>query len=395
MSQIAPPRTSERPVHSTTRATVEVRIDRIVAGGYGLGRRDGKVLLVPLTAPGDLVEVTVPAKGSRADLVRLIEPGPDRSQPPCQHYGQCGGCDLMHLSYEAQLVAKADLAVEVMRRIGGFGDTPELTVLPNPMPFGSRVRATWRPADDGSAGYLRRGSRDVVQIGSCPILDPLLEETRLSLRIELETRGLTNGASTSLADGGGRGADIEFTVAGERFRASAHVFFQASMAILDEFVSQVVAEASRGEPADVLELYAGIGLLTVPLSRRVGRIEAVESSSRAVSFARGNLAMAGRTNVTMHEATAERWLQRRRRSRRLDVVLVDPPRTGLSGVVAERLIELAPSRLVYVSCDPATFARDARKVADSGYRLTTWTGFDLFPQTHHLEHVAAFERTDH
>ncbi len=395
MSQIARVRTSELVMRTTVTATVRVRIERIVAGGYGLARHEGRVLLVPMTAPGDLVEVTPPDKGPRTELVRIIEPGSDRVQPLCQHYGECGGCDLMHLSYDAQLAAKAELVTDAMRRLGGAADLPELTIVANPKPFGSRTRATWRPTDDATAGYVRRGSHEVIRIAHCPTLDPALEEKRLELRIAGSTQALTNGAGTSIATNGEPGAELEFSVAGERLRASAEVFFQASTAILDAFVGQVVEQASSGEPEFVLELYAGIGLFTVPLARRVGRIETVESGNASVALANQNVANAGLANVRIHRATVERWLAQRRVEARPEVVVVDPPRVGLGAPVVERLIAMAPTRLVYVSCDPATFARDARRFADAGYELTTWTAFDLFPQTHHVELVARFERTDH
>ena len=378
---------------STEASPINVRIERIVAGGLGLGRYEGRVLLVPMSAPGDIVEVRLPPKGPRAKLIRIIEPGPGRVQPACQHYGVCGGCDLMHLSYEAQLDAKRDLVLDAMRRIGGDLELPTLDVIPSPKPFGSRSRATWRPAADRSAGYVRSGSHDVIQITHCPILEPALEGARAKLRITDPTHALTNGRDISIAKVSLPATEIEFQVAGERIRTSADAFFQASTSLLDQFVRHVVDLAAVGRPRLVYELYAGIGLFTLPLARLGAEVETVESGGVATRFARENAAAAGLSNVHVHESTVEPWLARQQR--RPDVVVVDPPRVGLSSAVIRGLVELAPDRLVYVSCDPATFARDARALVDAGHWIRSWTAFDLFPQTHHAELVALFERTDH
>jgi 23S rRNA (uracil1939-C5)-methyltransferase len=187
--------------------------------------------------------------------------------------------------------------------------------------------------------------------------------------------------------------EIEFKVAGERLRTSADAFFQACTSLLVQFVRHVVDLAGTGKPRIVYELYAGIGLFTLPLARRAAGVETVESGSVAVRYARMNVAAAGLTNVDVHESTAERWLARQQR-RRPDVILVDPPRVGLSTAVTRGLIALGADRLVYVSCDPATFARDARVFVDAGFRIESWAAFDLFPQTHHVELVASFVRTD-
>ena len=235
----------------------------------------------------------------------------------------------------------------------------------------------------------------MVPINHCPILDPALEAERIALRITTPAQGLTNGDATSMALDGGSAPEIEFTVSGERIRASADVFFQATSALLGDFVARMTLEAVTGRPDSVLELYAGIGLFTLPLARLVGRIETVESSTKAVAIARNNVRLAGLANVRVHQATVERWLRQRRFEPVPDVVVVDPPRAGLSDQVTARLVALAPRRLVYVSCDPATFARDSRKLVRASYRIVSWTAFDLFPQTHHVELVARFEHTAH
>jgi len=375
-----------------------ITIERIVAGGFGLGRHEGRVLLVPLTAPGDEVEVGVPERGSKTSLLRIVSPGPDRVEPPCVHFGICGGCDLMHLSYPAQVQAKLDLVVETIERVGGRDlllEAGDLGIEANPAPLHSRIRATWQPTASGTAGYFRRGSHDVIEIGHCPILDPALEAVRSSLRISDKAHGLSNGVDVSLSTSEHAADIIEFSVADARIRASAHAFFQANAALLDRFVRHVVHLAGRDRPDRVLELYSGIGLFTIPLAPHVGQIDAVESSTRAVELARQNVHGNCLRKVTFHAESAENWLAAQLRAGyRPDTIVVDPPRTGLSDRVASGLLKMAPHRIVYVSCDPPTFARDARQIVDAGYRLANLTAFDLFPQTHHTETVAAFDRAD-
>lgn len=377
--------------------TSTATIERIVAGGYGLGRVDGRVVLVPLTAPGDVVEIELVKSDTVARLVSVISAGPDRIEPPCPHYGVCGGCDLMHLRYDAQIEAKKAIVVESIERLGGaqlLNSVGSVRMTRNPKPTESRIRASWHPSRTGRAGYVKRRSHDIVEIERCLMLDPALEAARSGLRISGVTHGLTNGQDVSLSAGARPAGFIEFDVLGERLLGSADAFFQAGSALLDDFVGDVVALALRGRPEGLLELYSGIGLFTVPLASGVTRIDAVEASGVAVGLAKQNLRRAGRQGVTCHRASVERWLPHRHmRGERWDTVLVDPPRSGLNRLVVDAIVGMKPAQIVYVSCDPTTFARDARRLAVGSYQLTDVHVFDLFPQTHHVELVAAFTQS--
>ena len=381
----------------TALSTATITIERLVAGGFGLGRHEGKVLLVPLTAPGDEVEVELPERGAKTRLVRIVTPGPDRIEPPCRHFGVCGGCDLMQLSYPAQVRAKLEMVVETIERIGGrdlLSVVDAAGIVANPQPLHSRIRASWQPTATGTAGYFRRGSHEVTGIDDCPILDPALEAVLSELRISDRVHGLTNGTVVSLAAAQGSAELIEFEVADARILASADTFFQASGGLLDRFVRHVVHLAGQGQPKYAVELYSGIGLFTVPLASHVGQIDAVESSESAVELARRNVQRNCLRNVDFHAESAERWIARHvSKGPRPETIVVDPPRTGVSEVVLNGVLRIESNRIVYVSCDPATFARDARRIVDAGYRMMSLTVFDLFPQTHHTETVAAFDRS--
>ena len=381
----------------TAPSTAIIRIERLVAGGFGLGRHEGKVLLVPLTAPGDEVEVKLPERGAKSRLARIVTPGPDRVEPPCRHFGVCGGCDLMQLSYPAQLRVKLEMVAETIERIGGrnlLSTVGEVGIEANPVPLHSRIRATWQPTETGTAGYFRRGSHEVIEIDDCPILDQALEGVRSELRISDKVHGLTNGTDVSLAAAQGSAELIEFDVADARILASADAFFQASSGLLDKFVRHVVHLAGRGRPTYAVELYSGVGLFTVSLASHVGQVDAIESSMSAVELARKNVQRNCLRNVACHVESTERWVARQfGNNPRPEIIVVDPPRIGLSDVVLSGMLRIEPHRIVYVSCDPATFARDARRIVDAGYHMTNLTVFDLFPQTHHTETVAAFDRS--
>lgn len=369
---------------------ITVRIDRIVAGGNGIGFADGRAVLVPMTAPGDLVEVRPGRKGPQANLLRLLETGPDRTEPRCRHYGVCGGCNLMHLTYPAQLDAKRSMVVDALHRIAGQAPPADFVMVPSPEPFGVRARATWHPSPGGRPGYMRRGSNETIEITACPILEPALEAVRRSLEIDRRLTGLTNGDQVSLsAEGAGR-ADIEVEVAGAAIRTHAGAFFQSNIRLLDAFV-RAVMDAGQFTPSDdVWDLYAGVGLFTLPIGAVVRNVWSVEADETASELARNNARRLAMDNISVHTETAEAWL-RATRQHAPDAIVVDPPRVGLSTTVVDGLSRIRPSRIVYVSCDPPTFARDVARLAEAGYRLATLTGFDMFPQTSHVELVSRLE----
>jgi 23S rRNA (uracil1939-C5)-methyltransferase len=366
-----------------------VTIESIVPGGLGLARDDGRVILVPQTAPGDTCLVSVRAGQTRAELLRILQPSPTRATPACQHFGVCGGCDFMHLTYEAQLAAKQGIIADALRRTGRFADLPDIRMVPNPAPLGDRMRAAWHVAPNGGAGYYRRGSHEVIDIHHCPIIDPVLEARRQDLRPTGEVDALSNGVDVSMRQDGHETNHIEIEVAGFRFLASADVFFQTTRALLRPFVEHVVASAAPSPTDRVTDLYAGVGLFSIPISASALTVDGVEGSEAAVLLALENARINNRSNCAFHAMPVETWL---RACPAADIMIVDPPRTGLGKAAIALLPKKVRSRLVYVSCDPVTFARDARILVDAGLRIRAITGFDIFPQTRHVELVAVFER---
>jgi 23S rRNA (uracil1939-C5)-methyltransferase len=374
----------------TSSTTMQIDIEQIVPGGLGLGRSDGRVVLVPLTAPGDQCTVQVAPGETTGRLLQVINPGPARIEPRCPHFGVCGGCDFMHLDYNAQIQAKAAMIEDALRRIGRFHEWPAVSVMPSSEPFGSRIRAVWRPSPDGGAGYFRRESNEVIDIDVCPILEPGLEARRRLLSPRSAIRALTNGKDISLDLEDSDAGQITFVLGQNRYQARSDVFFQANGAVLEPFVECVIAAANPSKEQSVHDLFCGLGLFSIPLARLAATVDGIDGDEEAVLLGIENARGNSLTNCAFHAMTVENWL---RHSPIGDIIIIDPPRAGLSKSAASMLPGKVKSRLVYVSCDPVTFARDASRLVERGMRFTSLTAFDMFPQTHHVELVATFEKS--
>lgn len=380
---------------------IELHIDSLAAGGDGVGRGpDGRVVFVPGTAPGDRVRVRIErarARFARGRVDALLEPAPTRVEPPCPAFGRCGGCAWQHLDYPAQLEAKRRILSDALVRIGGISlaEPPPLT--PSPEPYGYRLR-TRLQVEGGRVGYRRKGSRELCAVESCPVLVPGLEA---GLR-QLAARAPANDGEWELACvsgevrvselgvGGRAGAPLELAVAGERVRFSAGVFAQANALLLESLVGSVLGALGSG--GLLVELFAGSGLFTLPAARRFASVVAVEGDPTAAEDLGANLAAAGLTHVRVVRRRVEE-AGSELRGLSPEALLLDPPRVGLAPGGAELLASLGAARVAYLSCDPATLARDLKALAPHGYRLVGVEGFDLFPQTPHVEALALLERS--
>ena len=366
-----------------------VTVERILPGGVGLARIEGRSVLLQGSVPGDTVEVAL--DGKRATLLRVVTPSPDRVVPVCADVDTCGGCDLMHLAYPAQLAAKRDMLEDCLRRIGKLTSWPEIRIIGSPAELAYRWRASFHVAADGSLGYMGRRSHRIVSIRRCHVLDPVLEEWRSTSRagdlpVGSRVASMTNGEQVS-GSAGGPAEELSVVIGQERYRAAADGFFQANGALVDRLVEEVVRMAAVHPDEHVQDLYAGAGLFTLPLARRAAGVTAVESDPRATSLLSRLLETAGIGNVEVRRRAVERSMERRMDRMRSQVIVLDPPRAGAGPDVVERITGLRPKRVVMVSCDPATFARDVKDVAGRGYGLRELSLLDMFPQTHHLEVV--------
>jgi 23S rRNA (uracil1939-C5)-methyltransferase len=410
------------------RKRIELHLTDMAHGGDALGRHEGKVIFVPYAIPGEeaLVEI-VEDKGSyaRGRLVEILTSSPYRTDPPCPHFGpgKCGGCQWQHIAYQAQLELKAAVVGDQLARLGRLPDVPVKPTIPSASPWHYRNHVQFSVGDDGRLGFVATDGRRVEAIEVCHLLHPLLEElfaalnlelpelTRLSLRAGVNTGDLMMIFETEsdlppalesdlpvscvllLSDGipvnlvGNN--HITEVVAGRRFRISATSFFQVNTTAAEELVRLVSGYLAPAGDEVLLDAYCGVGTFGLSLADQVGQVIGVEENAGAVADACLN---AGELpNVELIEGSVEAFLPHL--DRPIDLAVLDPPRQGGKPEVLAALIELAPRRIVYVSCDPAILARDARKLTDGGYQLLEVQPVDMFPQTYHIESVALFRRS--
>ncbi|MFK7896866.1 MAG: class I SAM-dependent RNA methyltransferase [Myxococcota bacterium] len=417
-----------------------VRITGWASGGEGVGRlSDGRVIFIEGAVPGDLVapsEIAIRKKMAWGKVGRLVEASADRVDPSCAHFETCGGCTWQHVRYPAQLEAKRENVRNALSRIGGIDFDAEIEIIGSPNPYGYRARARLAEAE-GGVGYRMRGSRRTLAIEECPILVPTLQEGLSTLAKQVASEEspasvpapeatakrrprtkewvLTAGSSGAALvqsvkpgrnkTGGRRGRrprpnhgdtveHVLLEVLGEKLRASGTSFIQGNALLWDDFAKVVTrAVLSDSSPERFVELYAGIGFFTLPLVRAGLSGVVIESDASATADLAWNLEEAKlQDRVQVVTARVEKRGDLAQQFSRGDVLLVDPPRTGLDRAVCDAIVESGPARLVYVSCDSGTWARDLGRLAKSAYRLAGVEAFDLFPQTPHVEIVSRLER---
>ena len=414
---------------------VVLQIEKPIYGGAFLARDEGKAVFVPLVLPGEQARVRLVEEKrgyATAEVEELIASAPERIAPQCRHFGVCGGCQYQHAGYETQLRIKQEVLRETLQR-GGVQPPEQIAVLAGqPWEYRNRIRLAFDA--QGNPGYRGRRSHAVVPIRECPISAPLLvraalvaaqviksfapvlhatelalfcnaEETALLLtmfvaapaKIRLDEFAITvkegipelAGAELVLETANQPPrtlalwdqASVVYRAAGFDYRVDHGAFFQVNRWLVDALVERVAA-GYIGVLA--WDLFAGVGLFARRLAQSFHRVVAVESAPAATDALAANLL--GTTGEAVRSSTLE-FLRRRRGTERPDLVVVDPPRTGLGAEIAALLAEVAAPALVYVSCDPATLARDLRVLLAQGYGIESITLADLFPQTFHLETV--------
>jgi 23S rRNA (uracil1939-C5)-methyltransferase len=411
--------------------SVELQTERMAAGGAALARHEGRVIFIPYALPGERVRVRLRTgrKGwSAAELIEVLESSAERVEPLCPHFGQgkCGGCHWQHASYDAQLRYKTDIVREQLERIGKIDNPPVLPCIGMEEPWRYRNHVQMRNTPEG-LGFVREDNRGIHPIDVCFIMNdaiyPLFKAVDGRQHPEIERLVLRGsertgerlvilegdapaGLPSALPEGVpivhrerkgrlrplGGATSYHEQVGGRLWRIGANSFFQVNTLQAETLLR--VAEDMIGPlegTETLLDAYAGSGLFGLSLADRVGHTYLVESHPAAVADARHHAA--GRQDVTIIEALAENILPRwRDPGPRPDLVLLDPPRAGCKEVVLQRLGEMAAPTIIYVSCDPATQARDIRYLVDRGYRLDGVQPVDMFPQTHHIEAVAKLRR---
>ncbi|MEQ1604671.1 MAG: class I SAM-dependent RNA methyltransferase [Pyrinomonadaceae bacterium] len=386
--------------HYTTGDIIEVRVEKIVPRGFGLGFAENLTVLTPLTVPGDLVRVRIVEVKKRmafAAVVEVKEPGPKRVEPPCEYFGKCGGCDFQQMSYQAQLAAKVGILRDCLHRIGKIEYEGEIPVIGSPNEFGYRSRARWHiDRRKRKLGYFRRDSHDIIDITHCPILTPGLQSSLEYTRESMDWDGLWADEAQVEAATGEEGrvslysadmveptAELTFATKDDTYIFSAQAFFQANKFLIGDLI-EVAIGGTSGKTA--FDLYSGVGLFALPLARHFEKVVAVEEHPVSVGFAKNNIKHSLLTNIEMVQSAVGRYLNGNQ-GREIDFVLIDPPRSGTEKQTMPLIAKLKPKEISYVSCEPSILARDLRMLLDAGYRIEKMTAIDLFPQTHHIETV--------
>ncbi|MBV9406045.1 MAG: class I SAM-dependent RNA methyltransferase, partial [Acidobacteriaceae bacterium] len=379
---------------------MDVTIEKLVYGGEGLARIDGQVVLVPFVLPGERVEiVTEQVKTGllRGTVLEVLAPAPQRIIPRCEYFANCGGCQYQHSEYSFQLDQKREILRETFERLGGIRFEGEIQVLSGPEWFyRNRIQLHFR---DGEAGFHRAGSRALCSIDHCDISSPVLNEVIRKLQNaakqsewprfleSLEIFTNENDIQLNIVESArpvaarffewcagfvpnlARGP-ILYTVSGHEYQISRGSFFQVNRFLIDSLVTEVLRESSGKWAVD---LYAGAGLFSVPLSHRFETVDAVERGIAASRDLQANAERAGRMIRTVR-TSAEEFL--RQLSQAPDLIIADPPRAGLGKEATAELLRVQPLKLTLVGCDPTTMARDLKKLV-AHYRIARLTLIDL------------------
>ncbi|MBA3621594.1 MAG: TRAM domain-containing protein [Actinomycetota bacterium] len=416
-----------------------VRLTGMAHGGDAVGHlSDGRAVFVGFAIPGEVVHVEVTTdkpRWARARLLEVLEPSADRVAPPCPYYGTCGGCRLQHIAGQRQAQLVGQVVAEQLQRLGGV-DNPVVAETVRPADYGYRSRARFAVDRAGRLGFRKAASHDIVAVERCLLLDEATQTAREAAgdrwtgATEVEVRSGVRGAA-AIVDvvakprgrpalppgelavtrrGGGpplRGDPVVTeSVAGMDFRVSPGSFFQANRAGAEALVALVCRAVAAGDR--VLDLYAGVGLFARALAAKGAEVTAVEAGAAAATDARHNLrdlppssaavgqdlsssAAVGSGPARVVRAPVERYLaEAAANGTQADVVVLDPPRRGAGTAVVADLVRVARGTIVYVACDPAALARDARALLAAGWRLTEAVPVDQFAQTAQIEVVATF-----
>lgn len=410
--------------------------------GSGVGRKDGKTIFIPFTLPGDevAVEVIKDKKTYFMGQVReILVSSPHRIKPPCPSFGICGGCQWQHIDPSFQGKIKREILSETLRRLGKLDPIPLIETIPFPVPYGYRIRVQLK-VKGKSIGYYQQGSHRVIDILHCPIAHPLVnqilsilrdqrnfltnvEEVEINVspqeakgililhlhssdrRLKLLARQLLKNHPMlkGIAVSGKRprvffgDPSLWFTIPlrlGERtlsLQISAGTFFQIYPEQNQQLIQTVLEWTNPNRAERVLDLYAGAGNFTLPLAIQAGEVWGIEENEIAIEDARFNAERNKIPNAYFIQGVVEKVLMDWNKGRP-DQIVLDPPRAGCKKIV-DQIVRLVPEKIVYVSCDPATFARDLRLFHEKGYGLRRIRLIDMFPQTYHMEVVGLLQQT--
>ncbi len=392
----------------------DVAIEKLVYGGDGFAHIGSQAVFVPLAAVGDRLRIRiteVERNYSRGVIEEILEPSPTRRTPPCAHFGICGGCQLQHLNYPAQLDTKVAFVRESLQRLGNIEWHDEIEVRAA-SEFDYRSRAELKVSRDNGhtrIGYYRAATQEICEVENCLILMPVANRELQRLHAEPSlipsdatrvhfTVGDEEVIVTPATGENGKSEAVDALgtahqcIGGINYGFGVRSFFQGNRLLVEDLVQAAIGGAN-GKLA--IDLYAGVGLFSLQMARSFDQVCAVEGNRIAANHGIENARSNNLPNVRYEAISVEAWLKYKSAEIECpDFVLLDPPRAGAGSQVVERLAAMAAPQISYVSCDPATLARDLRLLLDYGYRIDSITALDMFPQTFHVETVVRLLKTD-
>jgi 23S rRNA (uracil1939-C5)-methyltransferase len=423
---------------------VRVRIESVAFKGYGVARIGGKVVFVPYTLTGDEAWIEITEEKNRYSmgrLIQIIEASPGRVNPPCPYFGTCGGCQWQHIDDSIQMEQKKEILVETLKRLAGMKEIPPISLVPSPKPYDYRVRVQLK-VKGKKIGYYQERSHRIVDVERCPISHPLVNQLIQELRQELNALSRMEEIEINVSPEEGRGIllfhphsydqgvepfakellqsqpmlkgiaitqkdrhhligdpTLNFTVplSQERkerelkLRISPGSFFQVNPEQNLRLVQRVLQFSEVNQEDRAIDLYAGAGNLTLSLAMEAGEVLGIEANRMAFEDAQFNAERNGMKNCHIIQGRVEDVLLGWKREPP-DLVVLDPPRTGCKTIV-DQVVRLKPKKIIYVSCEPTTFARDIGLFSERGYPLQRLSLIDMFPQTYHMEAVGLLQQS--
>lgn len=378
---------------------LDVTIEKLSFGGNGIARKDGVVLFIPFSAPGDQLQIKISEIKKRhatGEIVKIIQPSSARENPICKVYGKCGGCNWQHLKYEEQLRAKEEIVHDFLKQVSGAGDFEFLPIISSPREFEyrNRVQLKYRRLKNGSAfGFYGKGSHEIVDINSCPLMEKELSALIPKKRVELEKSGAEDLEKVELSlFTSGLGEQDGFTQV-NRFQNEA-------------LIKAALAWAEAKSYDLIYDLYAGSGNFTFPLSESAPKSKTigVELHDGAAKLARAKILKQNLSPKTFEFYCSDVEIYLKRQAigspNKKSIVLLDPPRAGCTEYIMKSLALASVDKILYISCDPAALTRDLNwffkySSLENGkpkFKISRAQAFDMFPQTHHVETLVELVR---
>jgi tRNA/tmRNA/rRNA uracil-C5-methylase (TrmA/RlmC/RlmD family) len=375
---------------------VKIKIESIAFGGHGVGRVNNFVVFIPFAAPEDELEVEIvelKKKFARGQILKILKPSLLRDVPLCSYYENCGGCCYQHLKYEHQLKIKKKQVQEAFQKIGKIVLPPVLDPIASPQAYQYRGKAQYHAAKEASGwklGFLDVSGGKIMDIERCEIMEETINDKMRELR-ENERLLSSDSNLTIWSEHSGDVSQnknlIKRTVKGKEFFVPHGGFFQANLYLTDRLVDEVCRLVMSDKINTMVDAYCGSGLFSIFLSPYAQNVIGIETGEQAVKFAQRNAERQGVRNTKFICGDVENVLPQEFAAGddKIDLLVLDPPRSGCEDAVLEAIKALRPQKVIYISCNPATQARDIKYLSECGYELLSLLPLDMFPQTEHVE----------